>query len=545
MKKLLLFALLAALLLAACPFAAAAHVSGTEALEALSALGLLRGTGEGLEPDRPLTRAEALVMLIRLMGLEEAALSDGTPCPFTDGGWASDYLGYAGRVGLVTGKDALHFGGDETATVRDYLTLTLRALDYADAAGDFCWAESIAFSDSIGLTHGEYSAADTLLREDMALISYTALTLRPKDSGLTLAERLYRSGAVSAAGLRATRLAYAIHAGETKLDAREIHETCAGAVFYIEMYEDEEAFAADKSTSFGSGFFVTGDGVGVLSYHELNGSPYARVTASDGKKYDVTGVLFYDPLWDAAVIRVSLEDTEGGSVRFFPWLETWDSDAVSAGETVYTVSNPLGLKDCVSDGILSNRSRCVDDPAYPMLQTTAPISKGSSGGPLLNGCGQVIGILAAMYTSGQNLNLAVPINCISHVSLTGEGIPLKQVKEIEDGKKAAATLTASETELALTYGESRTVMITHDCPGTAAIQYQLGERGIVECEWGSFETKHSVPLTVRGVGNGETDIEITFADVGGNKDASLTIHVAVTRAPEEEAEKPETGVTGR
>jgi len=244
------------------------------------------------------------------------------------------------------------------------------------------WAVLVGIQLTYASSRSESVEAQiTALSGEHALV--TALKARYRNQ---LAEKeqfdYYANGRVTRGELF-KRLAYAIHAGETKLDAREIHETCAGAVFYIEMYEDEEAFAADKSTSFGSGFFVTGDGVGVLSYHELNGSPYARVTASDGKKYDVTGVLFYDPLWDAAVIRVSLEDTEGGSVRFFPWLETWDSDAVSAGETVYTVSNPLGLKDCVSDGILSNRSRCVDDPAYPMLQTTAPISKGSSGGPLL------------------------------------------------------------------------------------------------------------------------------------------------------------------
>ena len=422
---------------------------------------------------------------------------------------------------------------EDAVSVRDYLTMVLRALGYDDAAGDFSWENSIAFADRIGLTHGEYTASSKFIREDLALISYTALTLPVKDGEQTLAERLYQEGAVSAAALKATRLAGAISAGKQTYDAVEIHEMSASAVFLAEMYRDEESLAKGEPDSMGSGFFVTGDGVAMLCYHELDGCAYARITTMDGRCYEMTGVLGYDPLWDMAVVRISRTDVEGREVRFFPYLDIGDSSAMYNGERVYTVSNPRGLIDSVSEGVLANPSRNVDDPDYPFLQITAPISSGSSGGPLLNAYGEVVGILFGSYVSGQMLNLAVPINCTAGVALTGKGTPLSEVKAAEDEKKENAQLSASVLNLELDYEEEAEILITHTAPGPATIQYEIETPGVVNCAWGEYNTKRSIPLYITGVGNGETEIEIRFADDIGNEDSSVRIRVTVTGAPEE------------
>ena len=120
MKRIFTIVLIAALLLAALSLpAAATALSGTDAAATLSALGLLQGTGDGFELERTATRAEALTMLLRLLGQEEAALRSSAPCPFDDGGWAAGRIAYAWETGLVQGQSVFHFGSDDPVSVRD------------------------------------------------------------------------------------------------------------------------------------------------------------------------------------------------------------------------------------------------------------------------------------------------------------------------------------------------------------------------------------------------------------------------------------------
>ena len=547
MKRVFSVMLCLILLLAALSVpAGAAHVSGNEAAETLAALGLLRGTEKGFELERSATRAESVAMLLRLLGLEAKALKETDACPFDDGGWAAPQLTYAWKSGLVVGRSAGHFGSGDPLSSRDFITMLLRALGYSDEAGDFSWDACLAFADEIGLCHGEYTVSSEFLREDMALLSYTALTLRMKASGNTLAEHLYQNGVISGAVLRSTRLGFTAPAEKTEYTAVEIHERCASAVFLVDLYEDEEALLKDRPSKHGSGFFITGDGVAALCYHELDGCRFARITTLDGRRYDVTGVLSYDALWDYALIRVSRTDLNGRTVRFFPYLDLGDSDQVCAGERIYTLSNALGLVDNITDGILSNTGRNVDDPDYLSIQMSAPISTGSSGGALLNRFGEVIGIIYGMFSNSQNMNLAVPINVIAAEKRVGDGISLSEVKRIEDEKKAAATLSLSQAELEMEYGEEQEILVTIEGPGSANLQYQIDCRYVVECEWIGFQTKHTASLRITAVGDGEAEVTISFVEDGYDEEYSAVIHVTVTGTPEEpEEEELPTGVTER
>ena len=537
MKRFLTTLLVLALLSASVLPVSAAHVSGDEAIAALETLGLVRGTGNGFEPERCPTRSEALVMLLRLLGLEEAALAERGACPFTDGGWAAPYQTYAKKAGLVTGVSETYFGSNEPVGVRDYLTMVLRALGYSDAGkdADFSWAESIAFADGIGLTHGEYRAADEFLREDLALVSYTALTLPVKGEGEMLIRTLYLVGVVSGTALRSTRLAYAANEPERRtLDAAEIHERCASAVFLAEIYDTEEHCEKGKRDANGSGFFVTADGVAVLCCHELDGRACTLVRTRDGRRFPVTEILSYDPFRDAAVVQVSRTDLEGRTLRFFPWLELGDADTLYHGAKIFTVSNPLGYEDCVSEGIVSNPCRQVDDPDYPLIQITAPISQGSSGGPVLNAYGEVVGFVFGAFVNGENMNLAVPINAIDPAVFVSEGVSQREMLETENAKKAAATLWTEQTELELRYEEETEILICGDYPGDLRVQYEITEGAdCIDCAWGDFVTKSSVLLNVTGIADGEAEITVSYAGVEGN-DFSLPIRVTVSGAPEEE-----------
>lgn len=146
----------------------------------------------------PRRRAQAVTMLVRLLGKEAEAKADTWTVPFSDlADWARPYVGYAYANGLTNGLSAERFGSDDKVTANQYLTFILRALGYSSER-DFQWDKANAFSDSLGLTHGEYRASRSFTRGDTARISYAALAQARKDSSETLAAQLVRQGAVKA-----------------------------------------------------------------------------------------------------------------------------------------------------------------------------------------------------------------------------------------------------------------------------------------------------------------------------------------------------------
>lgn len=525
-RTLLSFLLCAAMAAALFVPAAAAHVSGDEAIEALGALGLLRGDGVSFAPERAATRAEAVVMLLRLLGEEAAAEQAGLSSPFRDGGWADVYLGYAKERGLVRGIEDYWFGASMSVGARDYVTMLLRVLGYREDA-DFTWETSLALAEEIGLTHGEYpEGTEYLLREDLALMSVTALGL-PDGTGNRLIETLYRKGVVTAEALKQTRFAGAVNAGKRVYSAQELYDRSVSAVLYMETFTDEDTLAKGEYDSRASGFFISPDGLALMSYHQLEGRRFALAHTTDGHIYPLEEVLFYDPLQDIAVARISRTDAEGGAVRRFPWLELGDSDALTPGERVYSLTCPLGIPDCITDGLIARLPFGIDDPDYPYLHFTAPISSGSSGGVLLNAYGEAVGVVFASYTDAQNLNLAVPADLVSALDLTGPGLPLEEVFEAELAKKTAATLWTEETELTLTPGEDRGVVISNDWPGQAWVRFAIDDFGVVSCRWGDYVSKQSVMLYITGVAPGQTDITVQFAEDDANEETELVLHVTV------------------
>lgn len=204
MKKLLcpLFALLIVLSLSTAAFAA--DYSAEESANALYELGLFQGTGETANGkpiyslDAAPTRAQAVTMLVRLLGKEAEAKAGTWTVPFSDlADWARPYVGYAYANGLTNGLSAERFGSDDKVTANQYLTFILRALGYSSER-DFQWDKANAFSDSLGLTHEEYRASRSFTRGDTARISFAALAQARKDSSETLAAQLVRQGAVKA-----------------------------------------------------------------------------------------------------------------------------------------------------------------------------------------------------------------------------------------------------------------------------------------------------------------------------------------------------------
>ena len=407
MKKRIIALFLCAVLL--CSFAsvsafAARDVSLETALaKELKTLGLFRGVSDtDFDLERAPTRLEALVMLVRVLGKEDAALNGGWKHPFDDvPDWGSPYVGYAYQNHLTQGISSTKFGTANSASAAMYLTFVLRALNYSDTNGDFTWDQPFTLAKSVGILPDRVDRTN-FWRADVVLISYAALGAKLKGTATTLSDKLIGLGAFSAEQFfsvyDASKLV-SYQPEKTELNAEQIYAKCSPAVFYIEVYD-----RSGTATATGSGFFIDADGTAVTNYHVIEGASSAKITLSDtGKIYNIDGVYDYSAAGDWAVVKIS------GSG--FNYLNIADSSTVVGGATVYAIGSPLGLQNSITQGIISNTNRVEDGNTY--IQTSAAISHGSSGGALINKYGEVIGITSATYTEGQNLNLALPISVIS------------------------------------------------------------------------------------------------------------------------------------
>jgi serine protease Do len=161
----------------------------------------------------------------------------------------------------------------------------------------------------------------------------------------------------------------------------------------------------------GSGFLISSDGYVVTSNHVIENASEIEVTLQDGSRYPAR-VKGRDAKTDLALLKIDAD-------RALPFVEFGDSDAAKVGEWVIAVGNPFGLGGSVTAGIISAQSRDIDSGPYDdYLQIDAPINRGSSGGPLFNTRGQVVGINSAIFTpTGGNVGIgfAVPSSLAEEV----------------------------------------------------------------------------------------------------------------------------------
>ncbi len=160
----------------------------------------------------------------------------------------------------------------------------------------------------------------------------------------------------------------------------------------------------------GSGFVysINGEGVILTNYHIIRGATSINVTFVTGNDYTAS-VLGSDPYKDFAVLS-----TDAPTNECFP-LEIVSSSTLKVGDPVVVVGTPYGLAGSMSDGIVSalNRTLVAEDYSITnVIQTTAPLNPGNSGGPLLNYQGQVVGIATAIVEDSQGVGFAIPSDTI-------------------------------------------------------------------------------------------------------------------------------------
>ena len=208
----------------------------------------------------------------------------------------------------------------------------------------------------------------------------------------------------------------------------------------------------NEKLSRGSGFFIDADRI-VTNRHVIEGAYRAEIHSSTGTVIPVKGVLAVDAEGDIALLKI---DPPSPPIRPLPL----DKTSPQEGESVVVIGNPLGLEGSVTNGIVS---AVRDIPTFGrIIQITAPISSGSSGSPVVNMQGQVIGIATLQVTGGQSVNFAIPSERISQlqssslmslsdlVAAAGRNKRAKAVQFFRDG---LSFLSKDDCEKALPYFE--------------------------------------------------------------------------------------------
>lgn len=169
--------------------------------------------------------------------------------------------------------------------------------------------------------------------------------------------------------------------------------------------------ALRQARSLGSGFFISADGYVVTNNHVIEGADEILIYTADNERY-VAQLVGTDEKTDLAVLKVTTD-------KPLPFVEFGDSDTAEIGDWVMAIGNPFGLGGSVSMGIVSARNRNINSGPYDdFIQTDAAINQGSSGGPVFDMDGKVVGVATALIAQGGNslgIGFAVPTNLAKNI----------------------------------------------------------------------------------------------------------------------------------
>jgi hypothetical protein len=169
----------------------------------------------------------------------------------------------------------------------------------------------------------------------------------------------------------------------------------------------------------GSGLIVRSDGIVLTANHVVKGMREVQVRLKNGDVYDRVELVATDERRDVAALRIPATG--------LPVLPTANAVEVRAGSPVFAVSNGAGLPWTASSGVLSAARLAEEVPGagsgYRLLQFTASLSPGSSGGVLVDAQARALGIVVGFITSGQNVNFAVPVDSVAGLASASGGTP--------------------------------------------------------------------------------------------------------------------------
>lgn len=217
----------------------------------------------------------------------------------------------------------------------------------------------------------------------------------------------------------------------TKLDASAIYDMAVKSVVLVVCGN------VDGSLTQGSGVILRSDGLIATNFHVCGKSTHGRVKLRNGDIYDDVSIVESDELKDISLLKIK--------AMGLPALKLGNSDSLRIGQNIYAIGAPLGLEGSITQGIISS-VRPVNEmfawaDGFRIIQISTPVTHGSSGCPLVNDFGEVVGLVFAGRSEGQNLNAAIPINYVSPlIASAKDGIQLAGINSFKPSapKQSAA-----------------------------------------------------------------------------------------------------------
>jgi hypothetical protein len=299
----------------------------------------------------------------------------------------------------------------------------------------------------------------------------------------------------------------AVAQNDTTKDIPVIARQALKCVVTIET-KDEQG----KPLGQGSGFIVSNDGRFITNYHVIQGAASGVVRFPEGASYLIEGIVVSNSERDLALLKIKTTSKE------FSFLNLRDSDSVQIGEQVIAIGSPLGLEATVSPGFISG-VRDVD--GLRLLQTTAPISPGNSGGALVDLNGAVIGVpsltltlVKKNVTVSQNLNFALPSNYVREL-ISAESAEVHSLLSAAPVRKEAKSPERSPKEMV---ASAKTLCILVSS-GNVILKTELSGKVL---QWGKLKLVSSpdeADLILKVVQTGE----LNLATGAGNQATVLLI----------------------
>jgi serine protease Do len=188
--------------------------------------------------------------------------------------------------------------------------------------------------------------------------------------------------------------------------ARDFDDEATGRLFGVPPPRED----LQDQRSHGSGFIIAASGIILTNAHVIERAKKITVKLVDKREFEAD-IVGTDPHMDIALIKIAAKEN-------LPTLSLGDSDALQVGEWVMAVGNPFGLDHSVSSGIVSAKGRHLGQPYDRLIQSDVNLNPGSSGGPLINLDGEVVGISKAIVSQGGGnfgISFATPINLVKDI----------------------------------------------------------------------------------------------------------------------------------